>query len=132
MSQASRYSARPFDGSLTDLDIEHTPHPVRVMGFVRLEVWRARVQQPYGALLAQSKRHAVGREREDPVRRLDVVWVEPAGIAVDGDEGGHYLRRLEIAEHFAQQGAAEGRGFVEFAWLHRHSALRQRQQRGAV
>src|SRR5262249_20342404 len=48
----------------------HTP--MRVIGFVRLEVWRARVDEPYGALLAQSKRNAVGREREDPVRRLDV------------------------------------------------------------
>jgi hypothetical protein len=72
MSQASLYSARPFDGSLADLDIEHAPHPMRVIGFVRLEVWRARVDEPYGALLAQSKRNAVGREREDPVRRLDV------------------------------------------------------------
>src|SRR5262245_66590747 len=105
----SPFVARRRD-SLAHLDIEHSPYPMCAMSIVGLEVGSARVDQPYGALLTQSKRCAVSREREDPVRRLDVIGIEPAGIAVDCDEGGLDLRGLEIAEHLAQQGAAEGRG----------------------
>src|SRR4029450_13130908 len=75
---------------------------------------------------------AVRRKREDPTGGLDVVRLEPAGIAIDRDERGLDLRRLEIAEHFAQQGAAEGGRLVELAWLRRHRPLWQREQRCAI
>ena len=53
--------------SIADAHVEHGPNPMAMMLIVGLEVRRAGVEQPDRPLLPKTKRHAVGRQSEDPV-----------------------------------------------------------------
>src|SRR6476469_7792777 len=118
--------------SLADLHVEHSPDPTAAAVVTGLHAFCPRIGQPQRALLADSERHAVGLKRKNPVRAVDVLGREIAGVAVDRDEADLHLRRLDAAKHLAEQRTFEcGRG-PEFGGRRPYRALLKPEQHGAI
>src|SRR6476659_10303733 len=134
MMPSTAFVMSPFQcpSSLADLHVEHGPHPTAAAVVAGLPAFRPRVDQPERTLLADPERHAVGLEREDPVRAVDILRAKPTGEAVDRDESDLHLGSLDAAKHLAEQRTLEGGRGPEFGGRRRYRALLEPEQHGAI
>src|SRR5262245_48478700 len=118
--------------SFADIDIEHVPYPVAMLGIAAIDLLRAALDEPDRSLLSDPERNAVGRERENTIGAVDIVRRKPAGEAVERCERDLQLRRFEISEQRAQHRSGKTRVLHEIIRLAGDRRLRQRKQHGAV
>src|SRR5262245_48068401 len=121
-----------YPHSLADLHVKHGPHPTAAAVVIRLFAFAPRVDQPQRTLLADPEWHAVGLEREDPIRAVDILRHEVTGEPVDRNKGDLHLRRLHAAEHLAEQRTLERCRRPEFGRRRRDRSLFEPEQHGAI